>query len=266
MGIARKYILEVSGTQPNGATVNTDVEEFNLLDSFNGVVANNVSVQYETITIEQLGLLSDSEYLLRVQDFLYLINIQKDGVYNSLVDRAIFNSIQCNEVSIPTTTVNSTTTTTTTTTTAPTTTTTATTSTVAPNTTFGTRPPEPEPACISTLTTSTGVLTTALGAVTMSYGGVIILDNLGIDPNDYQIVAALEITEGINAGEISFIGSQYVPSNNWIEFDVNSSEGDVEALILVDFIPITNIAPSNCIEERIEIPIQISSDSGGGFS
>jgi hypothetical protein len=122
MGIARRYILQVGGVRPSGATITGAATEFNLLDAFSGEIANGTEVQYDAITTEQLASLSESEYFTRVEDFLTIVEIQEDGAYQTLLDRSEFNSTQCDGTPVttasPTTAAPTTTTTTTTTTTA----------------------------------------------------------------------------------------------------------------------------------------------------
>jgi len=129
MGIGRRYILQVGGVRPSGATVTGVATEFNLLDAFSGEIADGTEVQYDAITTEQLGSLSENEYRTRVEDFLTIVEIQEDGAFQTLLDRSEFNSTQCDSAAAVTTVAPTTTTTTTTTTAAPTTTTTTTTTT-----------------------------------------------------------------------------------------------------------------------------------------
>jgi hypothetical protein len=116
MGIGRRYILQVGGVRPSGATVTGVATEFNLLDAFSGEIADGTEVQYDAITTEQLGSLSENEYRTRVEDFLTIVEIQEDGAFQTLLDRSEFNSTQCDSAAavttVPPTTVPSTTTTT----------------------------------------------------------------------------------------------------------------------------------------------------------
>ena len=123
MGIGRRYILQVGGVRPSGATVTGVATEFNLLDAFSGEIADGTEVQYDAITTEQLGSLSENEYRTRVEDFLTIVEIQEDGAFQTLLDRSEFNSTQCDGTPVttaaPTTTTTAAPTTTTTTTASP---------------------------------------------------------------------------------------------------------------------------------------------------
>lgn len=143
MGLARRYILECDLERTSGVTTVFESVQYDLTDSFSGtsIFDTGSTFSYNSITLIELGELSDVNYQLRVTDFFsyvsqFIYTYTLTGI-TELISEGQYDELFC---ITPTTT-------TTTTTVAPTTTTTTTsgitttTTTVAPTTTTTTTAP-----------------------------------------------------------------------------------------------------------------------------
>lgn len=94
MGIARKYIVQITQLKPSGVTTTSVVTTYDLTQSFAGTREDNSTYSYDSIDIVQLGLLEDTEYEQRVADFLNYIDIGGDDK-DQLISDASFENPSC---------------------------------------------------------------------------------------------------------------------------------------------------------------------------
>jgi hypothetical protein len=121
---ARKYILVCNEVLPSGVTTVTATTVFSLLSGFGGIRPDNVQFDYPQITVNDLSLLTNSQYSQRLSDFLIANNIDNQTDIVFLTNTSVVDEPSCDA---PATTTSTTTTTFNPSTTNPTTTTTTTT-------------------------------------------------------------------------------------------------------------------------------------------
>jgi hypothetical protein len=96
MGLARRYIIEVVEIVPTGASSVERTVEYDLTEAFSGTNGSGDVVTYDGITTNDIITLSNDDYENRVDDFLYLLQIDEEGGYDKLNNSSTFDSTSCN--------------------------------------------------------------------------------------------------------------------------------------------------------------------------
>lgn len=95
MGIARKYIIQITEKKSNGVYTTGFTTTYDLTMDFSGVRIDDTTYSHNSISLIELSQLSDADYLQRVEDFLEFVNIDSVEVKQQLLTDSSFDNENC---------------------------------------------------------------------------------------------------------------------------------------------------------------------------